>query len=228
MRVDVGVVLGAVVGLAGAVVGAVAAYVLQDRADRRRRADVAIHHALAAATEYQNDLLGYGMELVGFGKLPEPTDEDDPEAARQFGFQVQYDRLRAAESQLLDTERRLVRAGVDLALLTDLHRTHKDTVTGFDIIMEGLGSGEGSFRLGLANAKTHDEALTVVFKYGVILQMFEDEAIAYRDRKLKSRGRRPEPLPHPGPGSEILAQQASAGGDDADQGEPGPQLRDRP
>ncbi|MGW5642838.1 hypothetical protein ACWEV3_18095 [Saccharopolyspora sp. NPDC003752] len=149
-----------------------------------------VHRALTLAREFQQDVLEFGISFVTLSDLPEPGPEDASEAARQFGLDYHFKLLNEADARLRQTERELLRVGVDLSLYTDLHRAGGDTVTFFDIIADEL-CGQG-VREPIAEASDKADIFDLVFRVGVMVRGFEEQAAAYLRKRHRWRGRTPE------------------------------------
>ncbi|MET9695202.1 hypothetical protein ABZY81_43740 [Streptomyces sp. NPDC006514] len=176
-----------VLGVVGTLVGVGLGYGLQERSARRARIFDSVHRALELGREFQQDVLDFGITFVTLGDLPSPGPDDDPEEARQFGLDYQFRLLNEAETRLRQTEREILRVGVDLALYTDLYRSSDERVTGFEVIADEL-CGPG-VRRSISEARAESDIHDLVFRIGVIVALFESEASRYLHKRHRWRGR---------------------------------------
>lgn len=183
----------AVLGLAGTLLAVLLTYLLHERSAQRWKVVETVCRALMLSREYQYDLREFGVAFVGFGRLPTPEIEDDPEAAREFGFRYNFETLTQSLARLRETERELRRLGVDLMLHTPLYRQPGDVASGFDVIIdEFILGGQDSSLHAVTGMSSVAEVDDLVFRYGVILAHCEEEVIAYCNKRLGRRFKMPE------------------------------------
>ena len=185
------VILPTLIGTVSALAGVGLGYVLQNRANKRERTLDAVFKALALARQYQWDLKDFGFALLHMGQETEVPEGENPDAVRQFNLDLKVKQFEDAQRRTLDTEKELRLIGAHLALFTDLHRSGGETVTGFDIIVDEMC---GYITSELADAEDDAAVNDSLFRYGVILGLFEQEAVSYLRKHVDRSIRMPEHL----------------------------------
>lgn len=180
----------ALVGPISALTGIAVGYQLQNRVRRRERVLDAVLKALALARQYQWDLMECASALDCIDDEAEVPEGEDPDAFRKFNLDFSLRRFEDARRRVFDIEKELRLAGVPLACLTTLHRQKDaDTVTGYDTIVDEV-CGHSFEEITRGGAEFSD----FIFRYGILLAMFENESIEYLKKNVDKKIVLPESI----------------------------------